>query len=67
MKKLFVYFEIIGKDADATRDYYVKLFGRDTNIVLSVATEIFGEGNYAFINNITTDDGTGVPIPKEIL
>ena len=51
-----VHFEIIGKDAQALRDYYGDLFD------WSFDTSPSNTGmDYALVDRNTTDDGTGIP------
>jgi predicted enzyme related to lactoylglutathione lyase len=55
-----VHFEIIGKDPLVLRNFYQQLFGWDSEIDSSVATEISEKGSYGFIQN-TTDSGKAIP------
>jgi predicted enzyme related to lactoylglutathione lyase len=56
-----VHFEIIGKDPSVLAEYYDQLFAWKVDMNSPVAPEISQEGNYGFIDKITTDDGTGIP------
>jgi uncharacterized protein len=56
-----VHFEIIGADPRRLRDYYGELFGWDSTENAPVATEVSQPDSYAFIDRITTEDGTGIP------
>jgi len=56
-----VHFEVIGTDPAKLRSYYRELFGWDYLESSPVAQEVSQPDSYAFINRITTDDGTGIP------
>jgi predicted enzyme related to lactoylglutathione lyase len=56
-----VHFEIIGRDPDALRRYYSKLFGWDASAGAPVAPEISDTDSYSFIDTVTTKDGVGIP------
>lgn len=56
-----VHFEIIGADPAALRDYYHDLFGWTYTHPAPVAEEVSDIGSYAFVDRMTTDDGTGIP------
>jgi predicted enzyme related to lactoylglutathione lyase len=56
-----VHFEVSGADPAALRDYYGKLFGWQFQTAAPVAPEVSQPGQYAFIDRMTTPDGTGIP------
>jgi predicted enzyme related to lactoylglutathione lyase len=56
-----VHFEVIGVDPARLRAYYRELFGWDSEAGSPVAPEVSRPDSYAFIERITTDDGTGIP------
>jgi len=56
-----VHFEIIGGDPAELRAYYAGLFGWTFQENAPVAPEVSRTDSYAFIDRMTTDDGTGIP------
>jgi uncharacterized protein len=56
-----VHFEVIGTDPAGLRGYYGELFGWQFNTNAAVAPEVSQTDSYAFIDRMTTDDGTGIP------
>ena len=56
-----VHFEIIGDDPAQLRSYYAQLFDWTFHENSPVAREISQADSYAFIDRMTTDDGTGIP------
>lgn len=56
-----VHFEIIGKNAEALRSFYSKLFEWKANTSSKVAPEVSDKGNYGFIDTIKAEDGSGMP------
>jgi predicted enzyme related to lactoylglutathione lyase len=56
-----VHFEVIGADPARLRSYYRELFGWDSQEGSPVAAEVAHPESYAFIDRMTTDDGTGIP------
>jgi uncharacterized protein len=56
-----VHFEVIGTDPAGLRGYYGELFGWQFNTNAAVAPEVSHTDSYAFIDRMTTDDGTGIP------
>jgi len=61
MANSVVHFEIIGADPTRLRDYYGELFGWAYQENAPVAPEVSQPDSYAFIDQITTGDGTGIP------
>lgn len=59
--KPVVHFEIIGADPAALRSYYRDLFGWTYTHPAPVAEEVSDTESYAFVDPMTTDDGTGIP------
>lgn len=56
-----VHFEVIGRDPATLRGYYAQLFGWTYQEQAPVAPEVSQHDGYAFIDRMTTDDGTGIP------
>lgn len=56
-----MHFEVIGTDPARLRAYYRELFDWDYQENSPVAPEVSQPGSYAFVNRMTTDDGTGIP------
>jgi len=56
-----VHFEVIGADPARLRSYYSELFGWTYTENAPVAPEVSRQDGYAFIDRMTTDDGTGIP------
>lgn len=56
-----VHFEVIGRDPAALRRYYAQLFGWKYQEQAPVAPEVSQPDSYAFIERMSTDDGTGIP------
>lgn len=56
-----VHFEILGTNPANLRAYYAELFGWTYQENAPVAPEVSQPDSYAFIDRMTTDDGTGVP------
>ena len=56
-----VHFDIIGTDPDRLRHYYAQLFDWRYNLRAPVPPEVSDPGEYAFIERMTTPDGTGIP------
>jgi len=56
-----VHFEVIGTDPAKLRAYYQELFGWEYQQHSPVAAEVSQPDSYAFINRMTTEDGTGIP------
>jgi predicted enzyme related to lactoylglutathione lyase len=56
-----VHFEIIGADPAKLRSYYGQLFGWEYTLDAPVAPEVSQSGEYAFIDRMTSPDGSGIP------
>jgi uncharacterized protein len=61
MAQPVVHFEVIGKEPARLRSYYAQLFGWDFDTSSPVSEAVSEPGNYGFIGNSTTSDGTGIP------
>ncbi len=60
MAQPVVHFEIIGNDPQNLRDYYTGLFGWEFDTPSPVAEEVSEQGNYGFLDLVTSEDGTGI-------
>jgi predicted enzyme related to lactoylglutathione lyase len=56
-----VHFEIIGTEPEKLRDYYADLFGWEYDTGGPVAEAVSEAGNYGFVSQDATNDGTGIP------
>lgn len=56
-----VHFEIIGKDPNRLRSFFGAVFGWEFDTDAPVAREVSEPGNYGFIEQNITGDGTGIP------
>ena len=61
MGQPIVHFEIIGDNPAELRAYYAQLFGWTFQENSPVADEVSQTDSYAFIDRMTTEDGTGIP------
>jgi predicted enzyme related to lactoylglutathione lyase len=55
-----VHFEIIGREPEALRGYYGRLFGWEFQTGDAVTTEVSEPGMYGFVDGNTTGEGDGV-------
>ncbi len=55
-----VHFEVIGKEPEKLRSFYGALFDWEFDTNSPVAAAISEAGNYGFVDQYTTDDGTGI-------
>lgn len=60
MTQPVVHFEIIGRDPDALRAYYEKLFGWESSPA-DAASTVSEPGRYSFHEKLETPDHTGIP------
>jgi hypothetical protein len=61
MGQPIVHFEIIGQDPHKLRSFYGEMFGWKFDTSAMVAEPVSEQGNYGFVNRVTTDDGVGIP------
>ena len=60
MPQPVVHLEVIGKDPTQLRKYFGELFGWEFDVPSPVAKEVSEPANYAFLDLVTSEDGTGI-------